>query len=309
MSGKVAIILINLNQEIHTQECIESLRKVTYKPIDIILIDNCSVDGSGDRLRIDFPDVIFHQTKENLGFAGGNNAGIKIALEHNADYIMLLNNDTIVDPDFIQPLIEYAQKNPDCGSQSCKIYFYSKPNTFWYAGGIFNVHKALGKHRGMFETDQRQYDDIMDIDFATGCMMFTTREVIEKIGLLDEDFFIYFEDADWCLRARSHGMRCIYNPKSKIWHKVSVTNRIDSPFYLYLTMRNKIFILRKHSQPSKWMVRIPYFLYFYGRQIFRMAVKWHSMRGTRAIIWGIIDGFRNYSGECGRGSLSKVLRK
>ncbi len=308
MDDKVAIILINLNQEKHTRECIESLQKVTYKPIEVILIDNFSTDGSGERLKTDIPSIIYHRTQENLGFAGGNNVGIKIALDRGADFILLLNNDTVVDPDFIQPLVDYAIKNPDCGFQSCKILFYSQKNVFWYAGGVFKVHKAVGKHRGMFEVDEGQYDEIVEVDFATGCMMFTTRKVIEKVGLLDENLFIYFEDADWSLRVKSHGMRCVYNPKSKIWHKVSVTNKIDSPFYLYLTMRNKILMLQKHSSPSRWLLNLPYFLYFFGRQIFRMIVKWHSLDGTRAVVYGIIDGLRKYTGEYGKGRLKKLVK-
>ncbi len=310
MNPKVAVVLLNLNLEDHTKECILSLQKLSYNPVEIILIDNNSTDGSGERLHEMFPTIIFQRNTENLGFAGGNNIGIKIALDRGADYIMLLNNDTIVEKDLIQPLINRAKTDLKTGFQSCKIYLYTYPNQLWYAGAAFNTHKALGRHRGILEEDNNQYDTIEETDMATGCMMFASRSVIEEIGLLDENLFIYFEDADWCLRARAHGYHNIYNPSVKIWHKVSVTSKIDSPFYLYFTMRNKIIFLRKHSEPKKWILHIPYFFYFYARHIIRMSLKWHSYVGTKAVIVGIIDGLRNYTGAGGKGRLyTTVIKK
>ena len=306
MAAKVYIILINLNQEDHTRECILSLQKVSYKPTEIILIDNDSTDGSGERLHADFPDVIYHKTKENIGFAGGNNVGIKIAIEGGADFIMLLNNDTIVDKDFMQPLIGLAKADNTIGFQSCKIYFYSQPKNFWYAGGILKVNSGYCIHRGIMEEDRGQYDKVEETELATGCMMFATREVIERVGLLDDNLFIYYEDADWCMRARKLGLRNMYNPNAIIWHKVSVTNKIDSPFFLYFTMRNKIIFIRKHSRPLKWLLYLPYLFFYYGRQIVRMSLKWRSYTGTKAIIFAIIDGCRYYTGEYGKGRWLKL---
>lgn len=309
MNPKVAVILLNLNQENHTKECILSLQELSYSPVEIILIDNNSTDGSGERLYAMFPRVIYHRNLENLGFAGGNNTGIKIALDRNADYIMLLNNDTIVDKHFIQPFINYARSDVKTGFQSCKIYYYSDPEIIWYAGAYFDIHKAIGRHRGILETDRNQYDNVEKTDMATGCLMFVSRNVIKEIGLLDDRLFIYFEDADWCVRAQKHGYRNIYNPSAKIWHKVSATNKIDSPFYLYFTMRNKILFLRKHSKMKEWLPHLPYFVYFYARHIIRMSLKWHSFIGTKAVIMGIIDGIRNYTGTDGKGSLDTVILK
>ncbi len=307
MSPKVAIILVNLNQEQHTRECIESLRKITYPNAEVILVDNGSADGSGDRLRAAFPTVRYCRSETNLGFPGGNNIGIRLALQRGADYIMLLNNDTIVDPGFVEPLIAYAESHPDIGFQSCKIYLSSKPACFWYAGGCLNLDRALSWHRGMLEEDRGQYDEIQETDFATGCMMIARRSVIERIGLLDEHLFAYFEDADWCLRAGAQGHPSIYNPSAKIWHKVSVTNKIDSPFYLYFTMRNKIIFLRTHGRRGAWIHQLPYFLYFYGRHLIRMSLKWHSLAGTRAVVIGLMDGLRNYTGDRGIGRLRELV--
>jgi len=306
MADKVSIILINLNQETHTRECIESLKQVSYKPVEVILIDNNSMDGSGERLHAEFPDVVYNRTEENLGFAGGNNVGIKIALERGADYVMLLNNDTLVDKNFIQPLVELAKKDSTIGFQSCKIYYSSQPNTFWYAGGILKVNSGYCIHRGVNEEDRGQYDKIEETELSTGCMMIASRAVINKVGLLDENLFIYYEDADWCMRSEKSGYQNIYNPNSKIWHKVSATNKIDSPFFLYFTMRNKIIFIRKHKQPWKWLFYLPYLFIYYSRQLIRMSLKWHSYIGTKAIIFAIVDGFRYYTGEYGKGRWLKL---
>lgn len=304
MPAKVAIILVNLNQEDHTRECIQSLGKLTYPNFEVILIDNGSVDDSGTRIHKEFPNVLYKRFQTNTGFAGGNNAGIRLALQGGADYVLLLNNDTVVDPECIQPLVEFDLANPDVGAQCGKIYFFSEPKKLWFTGGSYSVDKASSLHPGMHEFDNGQHDAIEDTDFATGCMMFIRRQVIEKVGMLDDSFFAYFEDTDWCVRARKMGYRIIYNPRAKIWHKVSATSKIDSPAYLYLLMRNKIFMVRKHSPPGRWLIFLPYFVYFYGRHILRMALKHRSLSGTHAVIAGLVDGLRNYSGESGKGRLA-----
>ena len=309
MSPKVTIVLLNLNQEEHTRECIRSLAGVLYDNLEIILVDCGSTDGSGHRLHELFPLVTYQRSEENLGFTGGNNLGMGIALAHQAEYVMLLNNDTVVEQNFIQPLVDFAESEPRLGAQCGKIYLFSDKEKFWYAGGTIEVDKAYASHRGISQKDVGQYDTIEDTGFASGCMLFMPRRVIEQIGMLDLEFFVYFEDSDWCLRARSRGYRIIYNPGSRIWHKVSVTNKIDSPQYLYLTMRNKIIFLRRHSAPSRWLKHLPYFLFFYSRHLIRMSLKWHSLKGTLAVVYGIVDGVRNHTGPGGKGRLDKLLRQ
>ncbi len=309
MMPKVAIILINLNQEEHTRECIHSLLQVSYNSVEIILIDNNSVDGSGQRLHEQFPSVTYRCLEDNLGFVGGNNIGMEIALAQGAKYVLLLNNDTIVDKDFIQPLVELASSEPRLGAQCGKIYLFSAKQKLWYAGGILDVDKAYANHRGIGETDTGQYDIIEDTGFASGCMLFVPRTIIEEVGVLDRSLFIYQEDTDWCIRMKTLGYRIMYNPRSRIWHKVSVTNKIDSPFYLYFSMRNKIMLVRKHSRASRWLWHLPYFTYYFVRHLIRMSMKWHSALGTRAVWYGIVDGLRNYTGNNGRGRLEELLKK
>lgn len=302
----VAVILVHLEQETLTSECIESLRNITHPNFEIILVDNGSTNGSGFRLQKRFPDVHFIRSDVNTGFAGGNNIGIRAALETKADYIVLLNNDTVVDPGFLEPLIAYSSANHSVGVQGCKIYFYNPKDEIWFAGGFLKPHAGRGYHRGLHEVDRGQYNTIEETDFVTGCMMFMPVEVLRDVGVLDEQWFLYLEDVDWCMRARRKGYQIIYNPNAVIWHKTSSSTGHDSPVYLYYTMRNKILFVKKYSGVLHWGVRTPYFLFFYTRQIIRMSVKWRSRTGTRAIVAGLLDGLR---GVTGRGSIDSLVQK
>ena len=303
MPPKVAIILVNLNQEEHTRQCLQSLGQLTYQNLEIILIDNGSSDGSGAKIHKEFSTVLYKHIESNTGFAGGNNIGIRLALQGEADYVLLLNNDTIVDPDCIQPLVELDAANKDIGAQCGKIYFSSDPNKLWYAGGLYSVDKALSIHRGMHSVDNGQYNNVEETDFATGCMMFMGRSALEKVGFLDDSLFAYFEDVDWCLRARTLGYQIMYNPQSKIWHAISVTSKIDSASYLYLQMRNKILMVRNHGRSGRWLTLLPYFVYFYGRNILRMALRHRSALRTSAIITGLVDGLSRNPANHGKGHL------
>jgi len=294
---RVAVILVHLEQEVLTADCIESLRHVSYPNVDIVLVDNGSTNGSGLRLQMKFPDIHFIRNETNSGFAGGNNVGIRLALERGADYIMLLNNDTVVDSGFIEPLVRYADTNSSVGVQGCKIYFFDPNDKLWFAGGCLKPHSGRGYHRGLLEPDSGQYDNIEETDFVTGCMMFIASDVIREVGFLDEQWFLYLEDVDWCMRARRAGYLIVYNPRSVIWHKASSSTRHDSPVYLYFTMRNKILFVRRYSGIFHWGLRIPYFLFFYGRQLIRMRIKWKSKAGTRAVWAGLMDGLHGVTGK------------
>lgn len=307
--SKVSFVIVHLDQEDATRACIRSLLNLSYENVEIILVDNCSTDGSGERLHREFPGAVFIRNEENLGFAEGNNVGIRKALANKADHVVLLNNDTVVEKDFVQPLLQLARSDPMIGVQSCKIFFFSEPGKLWYAGGILNVDTAAGIHKGMFAPDSDEYSKVEDTGYATGCLMFIARPALEAVGLLDSSFFIYLEDADWCERARRSGYRVVYNPGARLWHKVSATTKIDSPFYLYFTARNKILFLRKHARRWSIILHLPYLFYFYARHIVRMGIKWRSYMGTRAVLFGIVDGLRNHTGRHGEGHLSAVQQK
>ena len=220
----VFIIIVNWNGKAVTLECLHSLRSVTYPNFTVLVVDNASSDGSADAIRRGHPDVIVLEQRENLRFAGGNNAGMRYALDRGAEMLCLLNNDTTVAPDFLSHLVARLQTSDTMGMTTPKIYYHDQPNRIWFAGGEISMWTGTMRHIGIRELDNGQHDASREIDYATGCCILTRREVVERVGMLDESFFIYTEDADWCMRVRRAGYTIVYEPKAKVWHKLSVTS-------------------------------------------------------------------------------------
>jgi GT2 family glycosyltransferase len=248
MTRSVMIIIVNWNNESDTAECLESCRKLDYPDFSMIVVDNGSSDGSGGRLRQRFPDVEVIETGCNLGFAGGNNVGIRGALEAGAKYIWLLNNDTVVDRGALSALVEVAEHDSTVGMVGSKILLFGDPGMIWYAGGLIDDHAPYRcSHRGVGEEDMGQYDDLSETGYVTGCSMLVRRDVIEQIGELDEGMFLYFEDTDWGVRARNGGWRLMYAPRSVVLHKASASmGGMDSPRMLYYLARNLLYFTRKN---------------------------------------------------------------
>ena len=220
----VFIILVNWNGKKVTLECLESLAKISYRNSRIVVVDNASSDGSVGAIQEQHPEVILLEQQRNLRFAGGNNAGMRYALDHGADQVCLLNNDTTVDSEFLTHLVSRIQSDKKIGITTPKIYYHDEPNRIWFAGASISMWTGTMKHIGIREEDHGQYDESKEIDYATGCCILTRREVIEKVGGLDESFFMYTEDADWCMRVRRAGYSVVYEPRAKVWHKLSVAS-------------------------------------------------------------------------------------
>ncbi len=220
----VFVILVNWNGKNVTIECLDSLAKVSYKNFRIIVVDNASSDGSATAIRERHPGAIVLEQERNLRFAGGNNAGIRYALEHNAELVCLLNNDTTVDSEFLSHLVSGIQTDRKIGITTPKIYYHDDPNRIWFAGGSISMWTGTMKHIGIREEDRGQYDASSEVDYATGCCILIRRDVIEKVGLLDESFFMYTEDADWSMRVRRAGYSVVYEPSANVWHKLSVAS-------------------------------------------------------------------------------------
>lgn len=256
MEPKVSIILLNWNSGEVTKDCIASLHKTNYQNYEIVVVDNGSVDGSDEELASKFHNIVLLKNKMNMGFAGGNNIGIKYALASGADYVLILNNDTIVNENFLSEMVKIALKNESCGMVTGKIYYHDNPEIIWYAGGIINKFTLRTKHLGQNERENGKYSEISHVSFISGCCMLVKKSLIEKIGAFDERFFAYAEDLDWSLRAIKAGYNLVYVPSAKLWHKVSVTvkkNTLGSnegtatPLQQYVVNRNYIFILKKHG--------------------------------------------------------------
>ncbi len=217
----VTVVVLNWNNLPDTIECLESLRSVAYPALRVLLVDNGSTDGSEAALHARFPDLDVLQTGENLGFAGGNNAGIRRALAAGADHVVLLNNDTTVDPGFVTALVDAARENPRAGLLSSKILLFDRPDVLWFAGASFHPWLGWGRHRGHGKRDAGQYERVEETDRPTGCALLATRACCERVGLLREEYFCYAEDLEWGLRARAQGFQILYVPGSRVWHKVS----------------------------------------------------------------------------------------
>lgn len=235
----VFISLLNYNGSENTIDCLESLKDIiadNFK-LTIAVVDNASSDDSVRNikdyiLKNKLSGIKIIQNKENLGFSGGHNVVIKYALKNGADYVLILNNDTYVDQDFLAELVGEGESDKKAGILVPKIYFalglefhkdrYSEKErgkVFWYAGGEIDWNNVIGHHRGVDEVDKGQFDKTEETKLATGCCMLIKKEVFEKIGNFDEKYFLYYEDADLCMRAKNKGFEIFYVPKSIIWHK------------------------------------------------------------------------------------------
>ena len=219
----VTVILVNWNGWPVTADCLRSLQAATYPRLSTIVVDNASSDGSQEAIRREFPRVELLAMPENLRFAGGNNAGIRRALEEGAEAVLLLNNDTVVDPGFADCLVERLQSDPYCGMAVPKIFYFDEPERLWYAGGEVSMWTGTMRHRGIREIDAGQYDGARPVGYATGCCILARADAVRKVGLLDESYYIYSEDADWSIRFRRAGYTILFEPRAKVWHKLSVS--------------------------------------------------------------------------------------
>jgi len=252
---KVAVIIVNWNRKDDLVACLKSLSRVSTFGYELatIVVDNGSSDGSLEALN-KITNFTFRAIalKENSGFVGGNNIGIKAALEDGADFVLLLNNDTLVDRSLIRELVKAADKNKEAGVLAPKIYFapgfefhkdrYPKSvlgKVIWFAGGVIDWNNLYGSNFGVDDVDRGQFDEEREIDFATGCAMFIRKKVLKKVGLLDERYFAYLEDVEFCQRVKSAGWTVLYAPLGYLWHKVSRTSGSGSNLNDYFLTRNR----------------------------------------------------------------------
>jgi GT2 family glycosyltransferase len=220
----VVIIVLTWNGRDLTLDCLRSLEAVTTPGVRVVVVDNASGDGTVAAIRERYGDrVDLVVNDSNLGYAGGNNAGIRQALDQGARFLLLLNNDTTVAPNFVDHLLAPLFETNDIGVTAPKIFFAKPPNRIWYAGGEVALWKGTARHIGIREVDHGQYDRARDIDYASGCCLLARREVFEKVGMLDEHYQAYFEDTDWCMRARRAGFRVRYVPTAQVWHRISAS--------------------------------------------------------------------------------------
>lgn len=280
----VNIIVLNYNSREDTLDCLRSLEHLTYPSVEVIAVDNGSIDGSVDAIRSSFPGVTLIDTGKNLGFTGGNNAGIQRALENGADYIMLLNNDTIVAPDMLDLMVEVMENDPTIGVSGPMIYYYDAPDVIWSAGGTIDWKHGLTNMVGLNQDDKAQFGLApRPVDFVTGCAILARRKVWESAGLLNDQFFMYYEETEWCVRASRTGYKIVHIPDAMMWHKIPIDARATSARAYYYMTRNRLLFLRKtRAGLSTWL----YTMIEYARTFVSWSVrsKWEDRRHLRAVM-------------------------
>ncbi|HED05971.1 MAG TPA: glycosyltransferase family 2 protein [Ignavibacteria bacterium] len=248
MKSKVSIILLNYNGAKDTIECIESLEKITYKNFEIIVVDNNSDENDKKLLEgaIKKENVSVIYNDSNLGFSGGNNIGINKAINGDSDFVLLLNNDTVVDPDFLEHLLEIFNKNKNSGIAAPQINYYDEPGKVWSEGG--KVSKIRGSGFAYSERmDNNKNIDDTKVGFVSGCCMLIKNDVFEDVGLFDDNFFLYVEDTDFCFRTNQLGYKIYITHKSKIYHKVNQTTAKENlTLPIYYNTRNRLYFAKKH---------------------------------------------------------------
>lgn len=272
----ICIILVNYNGYDDTVECIKSIENSDYDNYKIILVDNGSKDKNkilNDNYINNAADVLI--SEENLGFSGGNNLGIKYAQEkYDPEYYLLLNNDTVITKDTISNLKKGFDFDSKAGIITGKIYYFSEPKTIWAAGGKFNFDTGIADQPELGKIDDGvQYENTCEVSFATGCAMLISKQVINTVGYLEESYFLYAEDTDYCCRVLNAGFKIIYVGKALIYHKVSASTGKQSNMQQYYMFRNNCYIIKRYANKP---------LYGYARRIYRtikgMKYEHYSLR-------------------------------
>ncbi|MCX6354502.1 MAG: glycosyltransferase family 2 protein [Candidatus Aureabacteria bacterium] len=260
MRPSVAAIVLNYRRPQDTIECVRSLQGSEEIGLAVIIVDNGSGDDSAERIAAAFPALTLLRAPSNLGYAGGNNIGIREALRGGAEYLFIVNNDCTVAPDAVAKMFD-AARSSGAGIVSPAVYEYSRPDILQYAG-YRNLHLlAQGIPIGEGEIDRGQYAQGKEMNAAPGCAMMIGRSVFEKVGLFDERFFCYSEELDLCRRATEAGYRILFDPAAHVWHKKAATLDERSPEYLYYLTRGRLIYARKHLGWYGFLfVFLPYFL-------------------------------------------------
>lgn len=290
-TAQVGIVILNWNGREVLQDCLRSISALRYPRFEVIVVDNGSRDGSTEMLGRDYPNVLRIENNVNLGFAAGNNQGIRLALERGNDFVMVLNNDTILDPDCLSRLVGRAQSDSQIGAVSPKIYFAEAPDRLWFAGGTFNHWTGRNGHVGYKRRDSGAWDTPREIQFACGCAFAAPRRVWQEVGGFDESLFRSSEDMDWSIRVRKAGYKLFYEPSSIVWHRESfdIIRNEGHAGQVYFYTRNPLVVMWKQARWWHWLTFLPCHLALSFKRAFGAL-----MRNDWSSIVKIAEGFRDF---------------
>lgn len=285
----VHIIILNWNNPTDTLACLDTVRQLDYDNVRVVVVDNGSADDSAARIRLEYPAIDLIALPENLGYTGGNNAGIRHSLERGAEYVWLLNDDTTVAPDSLALLVEAAARHPDAGFLGPLVRLREQPDRILSAGGVFGPDMTL-RQRGLGEADAGQFRVPEPVDFLSGCALLASRRVIEAVGAFDEAFFAYGEDIDWCYRGAQAGFRSLLVPAAVVWHPDTRSRDENSPRVMYYISRNRLLFMRKHRLGARRMGRTV-LRYLYWLANWSLNPKWRGIRPKRDALWFAMRDF------------------
>jgi len=276
----ISVIIVNWNGRDYLEECLESLRQQTYLNFEVLLVDNGSTDGSIEHAQAHFPGFgRILKNPENMGFAKGNNQGIK---EARGKYLALLNNDALADCHWLEELVKVAEGDPRAGMLASKIYLQGGTKIIDNVGQLI-YRDGLNRGRGRLEVDKGQFDQEGEVLFPSGCAAFYRREMLEEIGLFDEDFFAYGDDTDIGLKGRLAGWKCLYVPDAIVYHRYSGSSNAYSPLKAFYVERNRVWIAVKYF-PLSLLLQSPFYTF-----------------------WRF--GLQAYGALCGRGAAGRFTRE
>lgn len=294
---KVGIVILTYNSEKVIKECLESAQNIDYQNLEIVVVDNCSHDHTCAIVKNEFPNITLIINEQNWGYAEGNNVGIRYLIQHkNVDYIIVLNDDTVVTNKLVSKLLEPFYENEKIGVTGPIITYEQERNRIWFAGGYLNKVFFYTKHPHMNELLNNQ-QLVTQCDFITGCCMCISKEVINKVGMLNKDYFMYFEDVEFCLRAKQHGFEIALVKENLVYHKVSASAGIKGTNKLtklraYYIARNPLMCIKEHVHGTimlfnvigQLVIRLPYYVH--------KCIKEKTYDSIPQYLLGIVDGIK-----------------
>lgn len=290
----VVISVVTWNNYADTKECLDSLLDMTYPNVDIVLVDNGSTDGSGTRLDEEFPSVDVIHTGENLGYAGGMNVGTREALDRGADYVWQLNNDVVVPEEtLLTELVETMEANPDVGMLTPLVKEYPDTDTVWFWKGTLDWTTGNADHAA---TPASMPDGLVYNDYIPNCSLLFPAHVLETVGLLPEEYFLYFDDVEHAVRITAAGYELATDTSTEIYHKESKSSKGElGAMYSYYRSRNTVLFTRKFGERVSDFFPV-YFLRWLVEQV-GIRTYYRRPGGIRGLLEGVVDGVRGTTGQ------------
>ena len=298
MTPKVVVATLTWNQKSDVLGCLGTLTKLDYPNYEIVVVDNGSTDGTSEAIREKFPQISIVRHSENLGCAEGVNGEIRFALQADADYLFIIANDATVEPTTLSELVRVAERDPRIGMVHPKVYYYNQPTRIWYARGA-KIDWLRGRFFGFVQNveDDGYYDEECEADFFPGGFTLVRMEAVKKAGLLDPDYFIFFDDTDWSLRIHRAGYAGRYAPRAKAWHNPSSSIGMESESFYYYRTRNRLVFFKKYS--PFWLFPIHFLNILFELTFNTLPTLYLSDRKPQmgAVLLGIFDFFRGKRGQ------------